>query len=281
MTSNAGSIRDDRVLPYTRILSLAVVPFLLVAFVVLYLFPGDTEHLFAWTIKPTMTSMVLASAYLGGAYFFVRVLRARHWHAVKTGFLAVALFASLLGVATIIHWDKFNHDHVAFWLWAGLYFTTPFLVIGGWASNRRYAAPPRPDEALLPRAAQWIIGLIGALALVQGVVMFVAPEQVIKIWPWMVTPLTCRVIGAVLCLGAALAGVLIDPRWTSVKLMLQVEVFMVVLIMIAAVRAHGQFDTTRPLTWLLLVGMSGVLLGSGWLWYVMEIRPNQGSRSPA
>ena len=126
MATDAPVIRDDRVLAYTRVLSLAIVPFLLVAFVLLYLFPGDTKRLFAWTIKPTMTPMVLASAYLGGAYFFIRVLREPRWNVVKTGFLSVALFASLLGVATIVHWDKFNHGHVAFWLWAGLYFAAPF-----------------------------------------------------------------------------------------------------------------------------------------------------------
>jgi hypothetical protein len=63
----------DRVLAYTRVLSAVITPFLLVAFVLLSL-PGDTRQLFAWTINPTMTSMVLASAYLGGSFFFLRVL---------------------------------------------------------------------------------------------------------------------------------------------------------------------------------------------------------------
>src|SRR4051812_11769850 len=113
---------DDRVLPYTRGVALFIVPFLLGAWVILYLFPDRTAQLWAWPIAATMTSMVLASAYLGGAYFFVRVLRERHWHAIGTGFLAVTAFASLLGVATVLHWDKFSHRHVTFWLWAALYF---------------------------------------------------------------------------------------------------------------------------------------------------------------
>src|SRR5450759_943288 len=125
MATVVPATRDDRVLRYTRVLSAVIVPFLLAAFVVLYVFPGDTKRLFAWTINPTMTPMVLASAYLGGAYFFIRVLSETRWNTVKTGFLSVALFAALLGVATVVHWDKFNHQHVAFWLWAGLYFTTP------------------------------------------------------------------------------------------------------------------------------------------------------------
>ena len=141
---------DDRVLPYTRGLSVFVAPFLVVAFVLLYVFPGETQRLFAWTIHPTMTPMVLASAYLGGFYFFLRVLRERRWASVKTGFASVALFASLLGIATIIHWDKFNHGHVAFWLWAGLYFIAPILTIGACsptaASPRRRTPASRASE---------------------------------------------------------------------------------------------------------------------------------------
>jgi hypothetical protein len=128
--------RDDRVLPYTRWLSLFIVPFLLVAFVLLYLFPDDTARLWSWPIKGTMTPMVLASAYLGGSWFFLRVQWEPRWHAMKVGFPAVALFATLLGIATIVHWDKFSHDKVAFWIWAALYFVAPFLVVATWVLNR-------------------------------------------------------------------------------------------------------------------------------------------------
>ena len=71
MATDGSATRDDRVLTYTRGLSLFITAFLLVAFVLLYFFPGDTKRLFAWTIRPTMTPtmtpMVLASAYCGGA----------------------------------------------------------------------------------------------------------------------------------------------------------------------------------------------------------------------
>jgi hypothetical protein len=267
--------RDDRVLTYTRALSVVIIPFLLAAFVILYLFPGDTKRLFAWTINPTMTAMVLASAYLGGSYFFVRVLHEPRWSTVKTGFVSVALFTSLLSVATIIHWDKFNHQHIAFWTWAGLYFTTPILVTGGWLANRRFAATAGVNEGRLSSAGRWIVGLTGMLALVQGIVMFVAPSLVIEIWPWALTPLTCRVIGAIFCLGGAGLVVLIDPRWTTLKLLLETEMLMIALMVVGAVRARREFATGRPLTWLLLGGFIAVLLGSAYLWHTMEIQPRR------
>jgi hypothetical protein len=273
MATVPRSMHDDRLIPYTRYLSAFIVPFLLLGFVLLYLLPADTKQLFAWTIKPTMTAMVMASAYLGGAYFFVRVLRESRWHVVKTGLLAVTLFASLLGVATVLHWDTFNHRHVAFWIWAGLYFTTPFLVLASWLANRRFAAPVTPGEPRVSDPVRWVVGLIGALSLLQGIVMFGATDSVIPIWPWVLTPLTCRVLGAVFCLGSAGLSVVSDARWSSLRLMLQVESMMVALMLIAAVRAHDQFNTGRPLTWILLAGFLAVLLGSIGLWFAMEIRP--------
>ena len=80
-------------------------------------------------------------------------------------------------------------------------------------------------------------------------------------------------MGAIFCLGSAGIAVLVDSRWTTVQLMLQVEALMVTLILIGAVRARAQFNTGRPLSWILLGGFAAVLLGSGYLWYTMETRP--------
>lgn len=254
--------RDDAVLPATRALSAFIVPFLVVAFVALYGFPGDTDRLFAWTIKPTMTPMMLGAVYIGGAYFFVQAFRAKQWHTVKGGFVAVGTFASLQGVATIIHWDRFNHSHVAFWLWAGLYFTTPFLVWGVWLANSRRGSRPAPGDLLLPRPASLVMAGVGALAVVMGLYLFLAPSRAVKDWPWMLTPLTSRVLGAIFMLGVAGLGVLSDARWSAARLMLRVQIFMLSLVLVAAARAHADLESTNPLTWSLLVGFAAAVAGA-------------------
>jgi hypothetical protein len=264
--------RDDRVLVSTRVLALVIIPFLVGAFVILYGFPTHTARLFAWQIKPTMTSMMLASAYLGGAYFFVRVVAERHWNVIKSGFLPVVMFAGLLGVATLMHWGVFNHRHVTFGVWATLYFTTPFLVFAAWLVNRRVAGVPAADALRLSPLARWMVGVIGLLALIQGLVMFVAPGLVVPFWPWSVTALSCRVIGAIFCLGVAGLVVLIDSRWSTVRLLFQVEMIMVTLMLVAAFRALPEFDPHKALVWLLGGGFVAVLAGSFYLWVVMAVR---------
>ncbi len=258
----AVSRRDDAVLALTRALSAVIIPFLVVAFLVLYPVPTATRRWFAWEIKPTMTPMVLGAAYLGGAYFFARAVRAQAWHAIKAGFVPVALFASTLGVTTVLHWDRFNHDHVAFWLWAGLYFTTPFLVLAVWWRNRARDLGPAPGEPVLGPAVRLVTGVIGLAALAFGVFMIGWPAAAIDVWPWVLTELTARVMGAVLMLGVVGLGIYADPRPGTARLMLEVAAIMIALILAAAMRAREEFITSRPLTWLLGAGLIAVLAGA-------------------
>ena len=266
--------RDDAVLPATRALSAFIVPFLVVAFVVLYGFPGETDRLFAWTIAPPMTPMTLGAVYLGGAFFFVSAFRAIEWQTIKAGFVAVGTFASLMGVATLIHWDRFNHDHVAFWLWAGLYFTTPILVWGVWLANRRRGTTAQPADVVLPRPARMVMGATGGLAVTAGLFLFLLPSQAIDVWPWMITPLTSRVLGAIFMLGVAGLGVITDPRWSAAALILQVQMLMLSLILVAAARAHADLDSSNVMTWLLLAGFAGAVASAAVLTMTMKrVRP--------
>jgi len=256
-------VHDDRVLPATRVLSAFIVPFLVLAFVVLSFWPRDTGRLFAWAIKPPLTALILGSVYLGGAYFFVRAARSTRWHTVKGGFLPVATFATLMGIATILHWGRFIHTNVAFWLWVGLYFTTPFLVAGVWLGNRPLDdGRADEDDAVVPAAMGLLIGAIGVLAACTSAFLFLLPARAIPLWPWTLTPLTARVMGAIFALGIAAIGAFAERRWSAVRILLQVEMFMLALILVAAVRAVADVDASNALTWLFGVGFLSILIAS-------------------
>jgi len=262
----------DRVLTPTRVLAAVIIPFLLVAFCVLYPVPTDTKRLFAWQIKPTMTPMVLGAVYLGGAYFFVRVVRARHWHTVAGGFPPVGSFATLMGITTVLHWNKFLHGNVAFWLWAGLYFTTPVLVFLVFAYNHREYPPATESELRLSNSAAAVIATAGGLSVATCALLYLSPATAIDIWPWQLTPLTARTLGAIFALGGAGLGVLVERRWSAVRIPLQVAGVMVVLILLAGLRAHSEFDPGNPLTWLFLAGFGGAGLAGAALYLSMEAR---------
>lgn len=259
-------------LPFTRALAWFIAPVLVLAFVLLWPVPSNTERRFAWHITPTLTPMVLASAYVGGAYFFVRVARSRAWHTVKGGLLPVTTFATLLGIATILHWDKFTHSSPAFWLWAALYFTAPLLVAYAYLTNRRHDLPGDAGDLHISVVVARLIAGVGVLALATGLFLFVFPSVAISVWPWALTPLTARVMGAIFCLGLAGLGVLADRRWGSARILVQVGFVMLGLIVVSGVRAHDELLTERPLTWAFVVGFPLLVVVMA-LWYAhMERR---------
>jgi hypothetical protein len=144
-------MRDDRVFAETRWLGVLIVPFLVVAFALLYFFPDDTRHWFAWDVQPTITPLVMGAGYIAGAYFFVQVARATRWHRIHVGFLPVTAFTLFMAIGTFNHLDRFATGHVAFWIWVALYVTTPVLVPLAWWRNRATdPGTPEPAEPPLP-----------------------------------------------------------------------------------------------------------------------------------
>ncbi|GAC1475274.1 MAG: hypothetical protein PVSMB5_29950 [Ktedonobacteraceae bacterium] len=264
--------RDDQVLLTTRWLSAIIVPFLLAAFGILYLLPEHTGDLFAWNIKPRMTAMMLGEAYLAGSYFFGRAVLSTRWHWVAVGFLPVTTFATLMGISTILHWDRFNHSHIAFWTWAVLYFTTPFLVLAVWWRNRK-TDPGSPDtsDLLVPVWVRRSIGIMGAGTVLIGLLFFLQPDFMIGLWPWKLTPLTARVMGALFVLaGAGAICIAFDARWSAVRIPLQSLMFALVLIVLAIVFSWGDFRQTNPFTWIFVAGMLFLLVASPLFYLWME-----------
>ena len=244
-------------------LGAVIVPFLLVAFSLLYLFPGDTAHWFAWPIKPSMTPLVMGAGYIAGGYFFVRVVTASHWHRVHLGFLPITAFTLFMAIATFSHLEKFDKDHVAFWIWVVLYVVTPVLVPLTWLRNR--ATDPgtlEADDRYLPPRVRALVGGAGALQSAVAAVLLLSPSTMIDIWPWTLTPLTAQVLGGWFALPGVVAIMMaLDGRWSAIRITLESQVLGIGLILLGVVRAWSDFDTSNALTYVFVGGISLLLAG--------------------
>lgn len=96
--------------------------------------------------------------------------------------------------------------------------------------------------------------------------MVLVPSVFVPLWPWSLTPLTARVVGAILCLGLAGLVVLTDRRVSALLRLLEVALVMGGSALVATVRAREQLDTSRPMTWLMLAGICVLVVGGGRLY---------------
>lgn len=271
---SVSRVRDDHILPEVHWIAGVVVLVLVAAAVILYLFPDKTAELFAWTIHPTMSALIMGAGYAAGAYYFARVFFSPKWHRVGTYFPAIATFTSILGIATIIYWDKFNHGTISFYAWVLLYFVTPFLLPILWLRNRR-TDPGTPDavDVIVPKPVRTVVGIAGLILLSVVAIMVFFPDFAISVWPWALTPAVClSIAGWLSAPGVCYVLFIFEPRWSAWRIILQHQAIAVGLILLAAVRAWSEFNPSSPSAWVFMGGMVAFLIGIIALLLVMDSR---------
>lgn len=249
----------------TRWTSAALIPFLVTAGTLLYVWPAETEARFAWTINPRMTPLLMGAGFFSGAYFFLRAALADRWERIAAGFLPIAGYTWLSATYTLLHWDRFNHDHVTFYAWVGLYALTPFLVPAlWWIENRRHGGvgPGAHAGARIPPLARGGLALTGFTLVLVGAILFLAPSLLIPVWPWTLSALTARVVGSWFVLsGLVDLNVARLRLWERARRVLETQLIAIALMLVGVVRAWSDFDSANPLTYVFVGGLLVILAG--------------------
>lgn len=265
-------MKNDAIFPLVRVIAGIVVLFLVAAFGILFFLPDQTGTLFAWAIKPHMSSMFFGSAYLGGAWILAQTAIGKRWHRVQAVFPAVTVFTTAMLVATLLHWERFSLGTAPFIAWLILYIVSPFLIPTLWIYNRRTDShEPEKSDVNVPAVAQRILRLFGVLVLFLVTVCYLVPGLIIPIWPWELTPLTARV----LCGWLSVIGTLslvnsFDPRWTSWRASFEGIFIAYSLIFVAAFMNPADFKTSL-VNWFTLL-MAVMLISILVFYVIMEAR---------
>lgn len=199
MTSPEG---DGDLDPAVRGLLLVAAGLVLLAGVQLFLFPRRTDRWFAWTIDPPMTAVFLGASYWSAVALELTAARARRWSDARIAVPAVFVFTTLTLIVTLVHLDRFHLDagldpgtRAVTWAWIAVYAVVPVLMVVAVLRQRSVSTAvvvgrrlPPPLRGLLGVEA---VGLVGF-----GLALLVAPTKADAAWPWALTPLTARAIGA-------------------------------------------------------------------------------------
>jgi hypothetical protein len=245
----------------TRVVGGLICFVLLDASQLLFFYPDRTDTLWAWKLQPEVTAMLLGSVYAGGAYFFARVLFGAPWRRVAAGFPAVIVFVWIAAIATLLHLDRFVKDSVPFTAWVALYVITPFLVPWLVARNhRRYGAPTGPP---LPRALALTLEAVGGAMLALGLLFLVVPDVAIDGWPWLLTPLTARITGAVLAMyGTVWLAVGVHRTWAGARIPLEAHTIGMAFVLVAIARGQDAIDWGDPLAIVITAAAAAMLVSS-------------------
>ena len=256
---------QDKILLETRVVAGVVIAILMVATIILYVFPESTADHFAWTIASRLTAMLIGAGYATGIYFFGCVLLGDRWHRVALGYLPITAFTLFMLIATLLHFDRFHGQGAAFWAWLIVYIITPVLVpLVWWRQRREFSWSMDDNEVKTSIATRRLLLLIGAVSLAISLFFFVVPSVLVALAPWKLTPLTARVAAGWCALGAfTTISVASDPRRSSATVLVQCGLIGMALSLLAAARASDELAASNPATWVFVgfLALLAVLFG--------------------
>ncbi len=252
--------------------------------VLLFFFPTNTDVLFSWTINPPITASFLGGAYL--ASFFLEFLSAREqiWVRARPAVPAVFVFTALTLGVTVLHIDKFHFGtefslvtQAITWIWLLVYIVVPVAMAILIALQMRSAGDDPPRQAPLPARLKHSLAWVGVLLVVLGIALLIAPTSVApKVWPWPLSALTGRAIGAWL-VGTGLSTFhsawendLVRVRPAMISYMMLGALQMIALAIFAGsthpVTGEDVFDWTSARAWIYAASVIafGVMGFVGW-----------------
>ncbi|MDR6793158.1 putative membrane protein [Pseudarthrobacter oxydans] len=218
---------------------------------VLFVFPLRTAGWFAWTVNPPMTAVFLGAAYWSAAGLEVTGARSSSWESARLAVWPVFVFTTLTLGVTLLHLDRFHLSpengplaRVATWAWLAIYAIVPVaMLVVSWMQIRSRRPAPTSVTAgrpVLPPALRLLMVGIAGVLLCFGVALLAIPAYAATWWPWTLSELTARAVGAWLVgLGwsAAQGQSSADPR--SVRPVALTSVAFVILQALALLRYGG------------------------------------------
>ncbi|HEX6149583.1 hypothetical protein [Nocardioides sp.] len=249
----------------------------------LYLFPLRTADWFAWTIDVPMTAVFLGAAYWSSAVLEIAGARSATWDRARLGVWTVLVFTTLTLVVTLVHLDKFHlgaeHPGSARSVtvgWLAVYLVVPVVMVALiWLQSRHGGATAARVERERPHPVlRWLLVLLAVVLLGLGVALLLFPLDAARLWPWPLTELTGRAVGAWLVgLGWAAAHARLIDRLPSIRPLGLTGATFVLFQAIALLRHGDALTWSSPTAAGYVAGLAVIALVSGWILAASGRRP--------
>jgi hypothetical protein len=215
----------------------------------LFLFPRRTDDYFAWTVASPMTAVFLGASYWSAVGLELVAARSARWAGARIALPAVFVFTTLTLIVTLVHLELFHLDgdlalrtRAVTWGWIAIYVGVPLLMVAAYLDQRRTGLAVPPPSGL-PTVVRVALVALAALLLALGTALLLAPGWADAAWPWTLTPLTARAVGAWLVgLGVAAAHARVLDDRASLRPLAITGVLFGVLQGLAVIRYGDELD---------------------------------------
>lgn len=228
-----------------------------------YFMPAELAAIASWLVLPPLHARFVGALYFYGAVFMAGCMLARYRAEVRFALPMIALWTGSLFVISILSISAFDFTRLPVWIWFASYLVYPLIaLILAWRDRR-----PVTDDLMGPPLAGWARNFLlaqGVVVSVFALALLFAPNLMVAVWPWKITPLLAQTYGGPL-LAYSLGSWQFAHRrtWSGVRAVVPAMFVFTAGVLLASLIHHDLFSIgdVAAWVWFIAFGLATVLLG--------------------
>ncbi len=226
-----------------------------------YFIPGQVDKAIPWLVPP-LHARFLGAMYLSGTAFMIGGIMSHYYAEVRVMVRVILIWTGMLFIVSLFYLGEFDYSRNQVWIWFGAYIIYPLIALWLMWNDRSLS-----EQVSGPGLPAWVrVYLLAQGLIVTGLalVLLLAPEFMVNVWPWKITRLLAQIYSAPF-LAYGLSSLMLSRKqsWPEVRVVV-VATFVFALGVLFASFIHRElFSITNAATWLWFGGflLATVILG--------------------
>lgn len=225
------------------------------------LIPELVDKAIPWLVPP-LHARFIGAIYLSAVVLMGGSMMAHKYNEVRVATVIVSIWTGALFFISLFYLNEFDFSRGPVLFWFGAYIAYP--IIGFWIAWTQRAAR---DEYAGPTLPNWIRNYFfaqGVTLTALALVLFLAPEFMLTVWPWKVTRMLVQIYsGPFLAFGVGSLMLSRQQTWLEVRIG-AIGIFVLAIGVILASTLHRSlFTASSPSTLIWFGGFSlvAIILG--------------------
>jgi hypothetical protein len=238
-----------------------------------YFIPAQVDQAIPWLVPP-LHARFLGAMYLSGTTFMIGGILAQYYAEVKVMIRAILIWTGMLFVVSLFYLREFDYSRTQVWIWFGAYIIYPLIAL--WLMWKDRALHETLTGASLPAWVRSYLFIQGILVTALALVLLLAPEFMVSVWPWNITRLLAQIYSAPF-LAYGISSLMISrlPTWADLWVVVAGTFVFALSVLLASLIHRALFSAGNLSTW---VWFGGFLVATAMLG-LLTVRAIQARRA--
>lgn len=248
-----------------------------------YFDPARSDAGIPWRLPP-LCATLLGAMYFSGAVFNGTCMCARRWADVRVIMPMIAMWTGGLAIISVFYLSAFDFSRTQVLTWFAAYTIYPSIALVLMWVHRQERGVYSLDAPVLPAWVRRYLLAQGGVMVAVGLALLVAPETMLRLWPWGTGRMMLQLYAAPL-LSYGIGSFILRRQhtWPEIRLALIAMAVFVGLELAASIRYRAflngpTFAVTIWLGWLAIT--TAVLVALSWMAYQPTATRRTGTSPP-